>query len=105
MLRTITIVVVAVLFAGGGLCLGGDVLKSTTTGNPELQSINVISFAPEGVLLVGDGRGAQIFAIATGDTRQQATLSKTIDFWTDSQACLITSGKSILLILSYSFGN
>jgi hypothetical protein len=50
------------------------VLDKTTTGNPKLQSIDAIRFAPEGVLLVADGKGGQIVAIQTGDTSTQAPL-------------------------------
>ena len=56
----------------------GEVIKKAVTGSPELKSINVITFAPEGVLLVGDGAGAQVVAIETGDTKSQATLKKPI---------------------------
>ena len=61
-------------FALFGWCLvfssaiGGEVLQDPIKGNVELKRINVIHFAPEGVLLIGDGAGAQIFAIETGDT-------------------------------------
>ncbi len=37
-------------------------------GTPELKSVGPATFAPEGILLVGDTQGATIFAIATGDT-------------------------------------
>src|SRR5262245_58804228 len=45
------------------------VLNKTTAGKPAVKSINSLSFAPEGVLLIGDGAGSQIFAIETGDTK------------------------------------
>ena len=50
-----------------------DVLGKTTQGRLNLRSIDVISFAPEGVLLIGDGTGAQVFAVKTADshTKQQ----------------------------------
>jgi hypothetical protein len=38
----------------------------------------VLGFAPEGVLLIGDGTGSQLFAIATGDTRPSGTLAEKI---------------------------
>ncbi len=56
----------------------GAVLKDTETGKPDIQSINAISFADEGVLLIGDGRGSQIFAIQTGDTSAKGGLQKAI---------------------------
>src|SRR5262249_48078045 len=47
------------------------VLKTTATGNPQIQSIQCISFAPQGVLLIGDGKGRQVVAVQTGDTTPQ----------------------------------
>jgi hypothetical protein len=38
------------------------------TGDPQLKSIEAITFGPEGLLLIGDGRGAQVVAVQTGDT-------------------------------------
>ena len=38
-----------------------------TVGNPGIKSIEAISFGPDGLLLIGDGRGAQVVAIETGD--------------------------------------
>ena len=43
-------------------------IKAATVGTPAVEGINVISFAPAGVLLIGDGRGAQLIAVETGDT-------------------------------------
>jgi hypothetical protein len=43
-------------------------LKSSITGTPAIKAINVIAFAPGGVLLIGDGAGAQLVAVETGDT-------------------------------------
>jgi hypothetical protein len=36
-------------------------------GDPDLKSAGALAFAPDGVLLVGDGQGGAIFAIATDD--------------------------------------
>jgi hypothetical protein len=59
----------------------GRVFNKTTTGQPDIRSIQALGFAPEGVLLVGDGAGAQIFAIATGEKAapNQARLRGRID--------------------------
>ena len=46
-------------------------LKNAATGNPNLQSIEAISFGPQGLLLIGDGRGSQVVAVDTGDTTPQ----------------------------------
>ena len=56
----------------------GKVIRKAVLGNPEIKSINVISFAPEGVLLIGDGRGGQIVALETGDTKNAGGEFKTL---------------------------
>lgn len=48
-----------------GAARGETVIKKTVTGNPKLQSIECIRFAPDGVLLIGDGRGSQVLAVQT----------------------------------------
>jgi hypothetical protein len=61
--------------------LGEPILKEAQRGTPALKSIQVISFAPGGVLLVGDGRGQQIVAIATKDTAPiEPVAGKTANF-------------------------
>jgi hypothetical protein len=57
----------------------GAVIGEAATGNPGLRSIQVLSFAPEGVLLVGDGAGSQIVAIETGDTTPGEALATPIE--------------------------
>lgn len=75
------------------------VFSKTTTGKPDIKSINVIGFAPEGVLLIGDGAGAQIFAIQTGDLKPQGTLSgKIADIKTKLGGRLGTTAKGIEII-------
>lgn len=70
----------AVLLAlSGPAFAGGEVVSSTVKGDPELRSIEVLSFAPEGVLLVGDGRGSQVVALMTGDTKPAAALAAKIE--------------------------
>lgn len=58
--------------------LTANVIEKSTVGDPGLKSINVISFAPEGVLLVGDGAAAQIVAIDTQDTKAGKPLAKKV---------------------------
>ncbi|WP_461146144.1 hypothetical protein, partial [Salinifilum aidingensis] len=56
----------------------GLVLLATTTrsihnqygfvrGTPAIKSINALTFGPDGVLFIGDGRSAAVFAIDTKD--------------------------------------
>jgi hypothetical protein len=54
-----------------GLSARGEELKK---GKPNLQSAGPIAFGPDGLLFVGDTKGAGIFAIDTGD-RGPATAS------------------------------
>ena len=68
----------ALTLALNGNVLAGKVIEKASTGSPELKSINVINFAPEGVLLIGDGRGGQIVAVETGDTKWQTGEFKTL---------------------------
>ncbi len=41
------------------------ILAKTIQGKPEIKRIDVIEFGPDGVLFIGDGSGAQIFAVQT----------------------------------------
>ncbi len=45
-----------------------DLKTGMKKGTPELKSAGPATFAPQGILLVGDTQAATIFAIATGDT-------------------------------------
>lgn len=64
-------------------CVLGLVLIPVWTANPTLadepkagkvglQSVGPITFGPEGVLFVGDPKGAKIFALVTGDNQSNA---------------------------------
>ncbi len=44
-----------------------------TQGTPEIETMGAIAFGPEGILLVGDTKGAAVHAIATGDTTEAGT--------------------------------
>jgi len=73
MVRFLTAVALATLFVGLAPSLGNaaqeKVFSDTTTGAPKIKAIDVIAFGPEGALLIGDGRGAQVVAIDTKDTK------------------------------------
>jgi hypothetical protein len=60
-------------------CQARDVIEESETGKPPIQSINVIEFAPQGVLLVGDGTGSQVVAISTNDTTPDKPLREPIE--------------------------
>ena len=52
--------------------------KATETGTPKIKSIQAIAFGPNGVLLIGDGAGAQVVAIDTKDTTAKAWKAKAL---------------------------
>jgi len=62
-----------VAFALAGLCmtaavaLGADPTASLKKGTPDLKSAGPLAFGPDGILFVGDTKGAALFAIDTGD--------------------------------------
>ena len=58
----------SLLIVGAARAETAEVLQKTVTGSPVVKSINVLEFAPDGVLLIGDGAGSQILAVETGDT-------------------------------------
>jgi len=61
----------AIFWAGlAGLLLASSAgAAELKTGNPKLQSIESVNFGPDGLLIIGDGKGAQVVAVQTGDTK------------------------------------
>jgi hypothetical protein len=80
-------------------CRALDVIEKAETGTPPIRSINVIDFAPGGVLLVGDGAGSQVIAIETGDTTVTKPNAEPIeDFRAQVAGHLGTKSKGIEII-------
>ncbi|SVA40636.1 uncharacterized protein METZ01_LOCUS93490, partial [marine metagenome] len=69
---------IVALSAASTFAKAPQVLSKTTKGNPALKAIDVISFAPQGVLLIGDGQGSQVVAVRTGDLAPAKPLAKAI---------------------------
>ncbi|MDF1754528.1 MAG: hypothetical protein P1U89_17220 [Verrucomicrobiales bacterium] len=61
------------LFLGLSYLSATEVIREAHTGDVELNRIQVIHFAPDGVLLIADGTKSQIFAVETGDTTAATT--------------------------------
>ena len=79
--------------------LFADVIGGSVTGTPEIAGIEVISFAPEGVLLIGDGRSAQIITLKTGDTTPATgDFAETKDFRTEIAGRLGVGGKDVEIL-------
>src|SRR5258705_240383 len=53
------------------------VFESQNHGKPDVKSIDVIGFGPEGTLMIGDGRGAAIYAVATGEIASKIFVTQT----------------------------
>lgn len=75
------------LAAGAALCLAAGAagtaqaadIYGLTEGTPELKSAGSLAFGPEGVLFIGDSKGATIFAIQTGDKGGEKPADRTIE--------------------------
>lgn len=72
-MRTVITSCLAVLLVSSAQA---KVFEISTHGRPDVKSIEVIGFGPEGTLLVGDGRGAAIFVVATNEQPSQAAPAK-----------------------------
>jgi hypothetical protein len=51
---------------------GAEPTASLKKGTPDLKSAGALAFGPEGILFVGDTKGAALFAIDTGDRTRAA---------------------------------
>jgi hypothetical protein len=67
MLTKRVLLLAALVAASAVIGRAADLTTGMAKGTPELKSAGPATFAPQGILLVGDTAGAQIFAIATGD--------------------------------------
>jgi len=88
----------------GGTCLAtasfaADTPAGMVKGNPELKSAGPLAFGPNGLLLIGDTKGAAIIAIDTGDTTpapSKGTLK--VESINEKVASLLgTTAKSIMI--------
>lgn len=61
------------------VCSAADIIAKGESGKPPIKSIQVIDFAPQGVLLLGDGAASQVLAIETGDTTAGEALSEPLE--------------------------
>ena len=52
--------------------------EKATHGKVALKSVDVLGFGPDGVLLIGDGQAASIYAIQTGEGKSTKQLTGTI---------------------------
>jgi len=64
-------VLLAGLFVSG--VSQADDLWGLKKGTPELRSAGVLTFGPDGILLIGDAKAATVFAVATGEAKGDAS--------------------------------
>ena len=76
-----------------------SVIAEPHTGDVTLKRINVINFAPGGVLLIADGSSSQIIALQTGDTEPATGAFKEISSFQKELAGRIGVGEDDLEII------
>jgi len=64
----VSLTLIAAVVCGSAASRAADLTAGMKKGKPGLKSAGPATFAPQGILLVGDTQGATIYAIATGDT-------------------------------------
>ena len=95
----LTAVLLGMFVCATGSLARGDLINKAVKGKPALRSIDVLSFASDGVLLIGDGSGSQIVAVRTGDTvAKKRSWNKISDFDKKIAARLGTTPKGISII-------
>ncbi len=109
-----------------GLCFTSalfaeEALKSGfVKGNPEIKSINALSFGPEGILFIGDSENAKVFAldtkdelvnnekadynVASFDEKIAAMMGTTIDNITINDIAINPLSKTIYVAVTHSNG-
>jgi len=53
-----------------------NLTSNFTYGNPEIASINQLTFGPEGILFLGDSKNATVYALDLGDAKSEASEAK-----------------------------
>ena len=74
-MKRFNLILMALLFCGVAMANNPkkiDYKRNFVVGTPTVESINAISFGPEGILFIGDSKTASIVAIDTKDTDAQA---------------------------------
>jgi hypothetical protein len=67
-MRRLLLAATAALLFTANFGIAADLTAGMKKGTPDVKSAGPITFAPQGILLLGDPKGAAIFAIATADT-------------------------------------
>jgi hypothetical protein len=62
--------------SSAALAIGAEPTASLKKGTPDLKSAGALAFGPDGILFIGDTKGAALFAIDTGDRAPAAEKHK-----------------------------
>jgi hypothetical protein len=65
-------VALVVLVTSAAIARGAEPTASLKKGTPDLKSAGPLAFGPDGILFVGDTKGAALFAIDTGEQKASA---------------------------------
>ena len=87
-----------ICFFAASLAFSATLSSSLKTGKADLKSAGPIAFGPEGILFVGDPMGAQVFAIATGDTKTAAGGDMTFAALNEKIAAMLGTTSDQILI-------
>ncbi len=66
-MKVLTLLAGVCLMLLATIATAAELTEGMKKGKPDLQSVGALTFAPQGILLVGDSKGAAVFAIATDD--------------------------------------
>ncbi len=102
--RSFVLQIICVMIATSTMFFGArgyaaNLTDSLTKGTPELKSIGALAFAPEGILLIGDSKGAAVIALATGDTESRSPKGELkLDAINEKIASMLGTSKDQILI-------
>jgi hypothetical protein len=94
-LPLLAVTIIAVFAA---TAFGASAAASLKAGKAELRSAGPLAFGPDGVLFVGDGMGATLFALDTGDTKAVKGESSEIAGIGSKVAALLGTAEDQILI-------
>ena len=68
-MRILTILTAALVTLGGlaAESPASELTKDFKAGTPDIKSMSILEFGPDGILFIGDSKGGGVFAIETGD--------------------------------------
>ncbi|MEZ5401242.1 MAG: hypothetical protein R2729_16345 [Bryobacteraceae bacterium] len=78
--------------------LAANTAATLKPGKADLRSAGPLAFGPDGVLFVGDPMGAQVFALATGDTKPGKAMPLNVESLHEKIAALLGASADQILV-------